>query len=670
VFSPTYRTFHSQPLLRKGQDDAIDGDVISKASETAAPTPESIVQEVVAPVEEKIVGQSSKHDFQAETRKLLDIVAHSLYTDKEVFIRELISNSSDALEKLRHEQQVWGPENVSDPDLPLEINIYTDEVNNKLIIQDYGIGMTEAELITNLGTIAKSGTSEFLQKVEEGTSSTLIGQFGVGFYSTFMVAHTVKVFSKYGAKDSTGYRWSSAGAGTYDIVEAENVPRGTKIVIELNDSSVEFCKKATVEGIIKKYSNFVQYPIKLNGERLNRLRALWTVPKENITEEEHKEFYQFISHAYDKPRYKIQFATDSPLDIKALFYIPEEHSEKFGLSKSETSVSLYSRKVLIQNKASGILPEWLRFIKGVVDSEDIPLNLSREHLQDSALIRRINNVLTKKVLKFLETEAKLSAESYNSFYNEFGNFLKEGIYSDFKWKDELAPLLRFDSSKLQSGELTSFDDYIGRMKEGQNEIYYLVIPSRQLGEASPYYESFKKSDTEVLFMYTSIDDLVFTNLGEYQGKKLVSIETLKADSSSTSNTDSTNRLSDQECDQLSSWFRDVLKDQVSTVKPTNRLVDSPVMILDHESGTFRRMMRLMDPNKAQTLSKQQLHFNPSHPVIMQLNSIRKSKPDLSHLIAQQLFDNALIAAGLMDDSRIILPRVNKLIEQALRAQKE
>lgn len=636
---------------------------------TSAPTPESVVQDVVAPAEEKIVGQSAKHDFQAETRKLLDIVAHSLYTDKEVFIRELISNASDALEKLRHEQQSWGSENVEDVELPLEINIYSDEVNNKLVIQDYGIGMTEADLITNLGTIAKSGTSEFLQKIEEGSSATLIGQFGVGFYSTFMVANQVKVYSKYAQKGSTGYRWSSTGTGTYDVVQAEGVPRGTKIVIELNDSSVEFSKKATVEGIIKKYSNFVQYPIKLNGERLNRLRALWTIPKENISEEEHKEFYQFISHSYDKPRYKIHFATDSPLDIKALFYIPEEHSEKFGMSKSETSVGLYSRKILIQNKAAGILPEWLRFIKGVVDSEDIPLNLSREHLQDSALIRRINNVLTKKVIKFLETEAKVSPDSYNSFYNQFGNFLKEGIYSDFKWKDELAPLLRFESSKVQSGELTSFDEYISRMKEGQNEIYYLVIPSRQLAEVSPYYESFKKSDTEVLFMYTSIDDLVFTNLGEYQGKKLVSIETLKADSTSTTY-DTPNRLSDQECDQLSAWFRDILKDQVSTVKPTNRLVDSPVMILDHESGTFRRMMRLMDPNKSQTLSKQQLHFNPGHPVIMQLNSIRKSKPELSQLIAQQLFDNALIAAGLMDDSRSIIPRVNRLIEQALRGAKE
>jgi len=645
----------------------------SGAEETAEGTKDVLIEET-----ETVTGQAETLPFQSETSKLLRIVAHSLYTDKEVFVRELISNASDASEKLRH-LDITGKE-FDDKYLPLEIHISTDDKNKTITIQDFGIGMTKEELVKNLGTIAHSGTQEYLRKLDDKDASGIIGQFGVGFYSAFMVGNKVRVYSRSAFPGSKGYCWTSEGTGAYSIAEADGVSRGTKIIVQLLEGQEQFAKKQTIEGVIKKYSNFVGFPIKLNGVRVNTVRPLWTLPKQSISEEDHKQFYQFLAHSYDLPIYRLHFTSDAPFSIQSLFYVPEQHQEKYGMGRMEPGVSLFSRKVLVKPKMKSLLPDWLRFIKGVVDCEDVSLHLSREHFQDSDMIKRLGNVMTGRIIKLFQDEAAADPAKYNSkFWKEFSPFIKEGICTDAKWKDELGGLLRCETSSAGEGQLTSLDSYVKRMKDEQNSIYYLCVPSRNFAESSPYYEGFKQRGVEVLFLYTSLDEFVMQNLGEYAGKRLQSIEsapvptelTRPAEPTSTS-ADSTVEasLDPQEVEDLAKWIKSALLDRVSSVKETKRLVSSPAIIVDHESASFRRMMKFVDPSHAPKLPKQRLEINPAHPIIARLNILRRREPAFAKVVAEQVFDNALIAAGLMDDPRGMLSRLNSILEVAARPSQE
>jgi TNF receptor-associated protein 1 len=371
-----------------------------------------------------------KREFQAEVKQLLDIVTHSLYTDKEIFIRELVSNASDALEKLRYLQLT--KEDVFDEGLDLEINITTDDAGT-VTIQDFGLGMTREELIENLGTIAHSGSRAFLQSLKEGADAgaNLIGQFGVGFYSAFMVAKEVKVFTHSWQAEGEHLLWTSDGSGSYEIEPVEGQRRGCKIVVYLKDDCKEFAKADKVKETLTRYSSFVPFPINLNGERVNTVQAIWLRNKSEISEEEYKEFYKFQANAFDEPITRLHFSADAPLAINALLFVPSENMEGMGMFRTEIGVSLYCRKVLIDDKPEGLLPEWLRFLRGVVDSEDLPLNISRETMQDSALVRKLNTVLTRRFLKHLEEDAAKRPDQYKAFYAKFGIFLKEGITADF-----------------------------------------------------------------------------------------------------------------------------------------------------------------------------------------------------------------------------------------------
>lgn len=623
---------------------------------------------------EKVSGPSSSMEFQAETRKLLDIVARSLYSDKEVFVRELISNSSDALEKTRFKRQ--GGESTATGEGELRIMISADEVKKTLTIQDSGIGMTREELISDLGRIGHSGTGEYLKAMETASTSNLIGQFGVGFYATFIVASRIRVYSRSLKKpDEPGHVWESDGAGAYTVAEAEGVAFGTKIVIDLLPTCEEFSKKATIESIIRKYSNFVGFPIFLNGNKVNTVKALWLSSPGEVSPADHKEFYQFISHAHDSPIYHLHYNADSPINIRSIFYIPETHMEKYGLGVLEPGVSLYTRKVLIQAKCKGLLPDWLRFIKGVVDSEDIPLNLSRELLQDSGLIKRLSNVLTRRVLKFLEEQANQDEVKYMKFYNEYSQFLKQGICTDLKWKEDLARLLRMESSKETEGVNTTLEKYIANMHPSQTEIYYLCIPSRSYAEASPYYETFQKRGVDVLFLYHQIDDFVMSNLAEYKGKKLVSIESANAseniksinpETDAEASTENLGDLKGEKFTGFASWMKEVLATRVTTVIETNRLSSSPAVVIDHESASFRRMMKMVDPTRAPTQPKVQLQINATHPVILRLNQVRDTDSQLARDVAEQIMDNAMIQAGLLDDNRSMVPRLTKILDRALQ----
>ena len=475
----------------------------------------------------------------------------------------------------------------------------------------------------------------------------------------------------------------------YDL-EHLHTRTGTRIVLHLKDDCHEFATKAKLSAIIKKYSNFINFPILLDDVKLNTVQALWSKSKNEVTEEEHEHFYKFIANAFDKPKYTFHFNADAPISLNALCYIGNQHMEKFGGSRMEPNVSLYSRKVLIESKSKHIFPDWLRFVSGIVDSEDLPLSISRENMQDSGLIRKIQSVLTKRIIRFLADQAKKDSKVYDEFFTEFGTFLKEGVCGDFEHKNDIAKLLRFESSRLPNGELTSLDDYISRCTPDQKKVYYLTAPDRSLAEASAYYEVFKDSDTEVLFMYSPIDDFVMTNLAEYNGRALVTAETASvddldqnamtqddSDEDSSSEDSSSTSLDTSESKDLSDWIKSALgEDKVAEVRTTNRLRSSPAIVVDHESGSLRRMMKLVEHQSPTSssesplnfLPKQTLEINPSHPVIVNLNHSRTSDPARATLVAEQIFDNALITAGLMDDSRLMLPRLNKLMEMALESK--
>lgn len=605
-----------------------------------------------------------KLEFQAEIKQLLDIVIHSLYTEKEIFVRELVSNASDALEKLRHLQLT--EKEIFDDHLPLEINITTDDKAKTVTIQDFGLGMTRDELIKNLGTIAHSGSKQFLKALGESgaKNSNLIGQFGVGFYSAFMVAKSVKVYSHSWKKDEPGHVWSSDGSGSYEIEQVDGERRGAKIVIELKDDCAEFSQDWRIKEILTRYSAFVGFPITLNGKKLETVQALWLRSKSEIKDEEYTEFYKFQAHAHDAPRYRLHFNADAPLTINALVFVPQENTEKLGFSRLDPAVALYCRKVLIDAKPKDLLPEWLRFLKGVIDSEDLPLNISRETMQDKALLDKLGKVITKRFLKLLEEESAQRADAYNEFYAQFGIFLKEGAALDFTHKDQLVKLLRWESSLTEKGKTTSLADYVSRMKDGQKEIYYLVAPNREAIESGPYLEGFKARNLEVLFCYEAVDEYVFNNVREFDGKKFLS-----ADHSDVKLDDVPQQgeaLSEADVRDLTKWLKDSLGAQVADVKSSDRLVGSPALATNADkfaSPMMRRMMKAMKkPGEADEPVKVNLEINPRHAVIKKLHAMRTVDADKAELVAEQLLDNALIAAGLLEDPSRMVARLNKLLE--------
>ncbi|XP_053897583.1 heat shock protein 75 kDa, mitochondrial [Malaclemys terrapin pileata] len=645
-----------------------------KYSTQAAENKEEEPLHIIISNTENVKGEASKHEFQAETKKLLDIVARSLYSEKEVFIRELISNGSDALEKLRHKLMSEGkvlPE--------MEIHLQTDSEKGTITIQDTGIGMTQEELVSNLGTIARSGSKAFLDALQSQAeaSSKIIGQFGVGFYSAFMVADKVEVYSQSAESGSPGYHWSSDGSGMFEIAEASGVRPGTKIIIHLKEECKEFANEDRVKEVVTKYSNFISFPLFLNGRRLNTLQALWMMDSKEIGEWQHEEFYRFIAQAYDKPRYTLHYKTDAPLNIRSIFYVPEMKPSMFDVSRElGSSVALYSRKILIQTKATDILPKWLRFLRGVVDSEDIPLNLSRELLQESTLIRKLRDVLQKRLIKFFIDQSKKDPEKYAKFFEDYGLFMREGIVTiaEQDVKEDIAKLLRYESSALPAGQLTSLTEYASRMQAGSRNIYYLCAPNRHLAEHSPYFEAMKKKDMEVLFCYEQFDELTLLHLREFDKKKLISVETdivvdhYKEEKFEESRP-AAERLTEKEAEELMAWMRNALGSRITNVKVTPRLDTHPAMITVLEMGAARHFLRMQqlaktNEERAQILQPT-LEINTGHALIKKLNQLRVSQPDLAQLLLDQIYENAMIAAGLNDDPRPMVSRLNELLTKAL-----
>ncbi|OQX16725.1 MAG: molecular chaperone HtpG [Desulfobulbaceae bacterium A2] len=614
--------------------------------------------------------QTSTHEFQAETRKVLDIVINSLYTEREIFLRELISNAADALEKFRHLRLTAEPD--FDNHVPLEITIECDDKAHRLTVVDTGIGMSREELEKNLGTIAHSGSSRFLEELADAARQDLqlIGRFGVGFYAVFMAGGRVRVQSR-PWDGGEGHEWESDGGGSYTIRPCPGLHRGTRVLIDLKEDAHDFAVKFTVERIVRQYSAFVPFPIKVEGNTINTVQALWTRNKSEISDDEYRDFYKFIGNAVDDPRYRLHFSADAPLAIHALLYVPQENFEQMGFGRSRPGVNLYCRKVLIEQHSEHILPEWLRFLKGIVDSEDLPLNISRQALQDSSLMAKLRRVLTKRVLRFLQEQADADASAYGGFWGVFGPFLKEGVVTDFEYREELGKLLRFQSSGAEEGELVSLADYRGRMNEGQEEIYYINGPSRSAIEQGPYVELFRQRGVEILYTLEPIDDFVLSHLGEFDGKKLVSAD--RADlklpaGAAPAAVDDAETISGAAADALLGWAKDCLGERVHEVQPSSRLVASPAMIVSADgmmTGSMERVLKAarQDGGEVPGGVRKNLELNLASPLVRSIDRLRGADPELARDMIEQVFDSALIQSGALVDSQRMVSRNYRILER-------
>jgi len=620
-------------------------------------------------------GNIREFEYKAEMKQLLNLIVHSLYTHPEIFLRELISNASDALSKARF-SQLTGQADQGDGELKISITV--DKESRSFVIEDNGIGMSEEELIANLGTVAKSGTLGFMealkqQQKEKEIDANLIGQFGVGFYSVFMVTDEVVVETCSEGNDA--YRWTSSGGGSYTLEKIDRKERGTRISFTLKEESAEFAEEYRLEGIIRKYSNFVDFPIYLDGKKANSVAALWQKPKSELKDEEVNEFYKFISVDYQDPLDYLHVSVEGVVSFKALLFIPREAPMDMLYQQGALEnhgPQLYVKKVLIQNECKDLLPEYLRFISGVVDTEDLSLNVSREVVQSSPVMMKIRQILTSKLLGWFETMAGEQPEKFRQFYKAFGPIIKIGLNTDFTNRDKLIDLLRFESTLTDEENYVTLKDYVGRMGEEQKEIYYLSGESRKELLSHPNLEYFRKKGIEVLLLTDPVDAFVIPSINEYDKKPLKSIEKADIDFS-RDETEEKESVSKEMVAPLLNVFRETLGDKVEDVQESHRLVSSPVTLVsgkDAMDSQVERMMKMMNKDGAAPVSKKILEINPSHPIIRNMASrcmVDDKDPILRSSIVQ-LYESALFLEGALESPVDFVSRMNELIEAATRTR--
>ena len=574
-------------------------------------------------------------EYQAEMKQLLHLIVHSLYSHREVFLREVISNASDALNQVRFRQLT--DKDIVSPDAPLRISINVDSKEQTFSIADTGVGMTKEDLVARIGTIASSGTVAFLERLkDEGKpfDANMIGQFGIGFYSIFMVTDQVVIETRHADSGSQGYRWESTGESKFTVEEFPREERGTKISFKLKDDAKEFSEEYRVNEIIKKYSNFADFPIHVNGEQVNTISALWQKNRNEVTDEELEEFYKFISNDFNPTLGHLHLSIEGQVNFKAMVFVPETAPFNFMRGEELKSLQLYANRIFIQDDCKELLPEYLRFVAGVVDTEDLPLNVSREVTQSSPVMRKIQNVLKGRILSLLEDWAKNDREKYDKFFTNFGLLFKTGLGADFESRDRLVDLLRFESTKTENGKFTSLKDYVAGMQEDQKEIYYVSGENRATVELNPNLEYFKKRGIEVLFFIDPADIFNIPLLSDYDEKPIKGIETADIDLKSDESSE-TGGLTEDESKSLISIFKETLGDQVEDVVESKRLVDSAATLVVGASGMDRQMERMMKlMNQDIPASKKILEINPSHALIKNLAHIHENKGDES--LAQKL----------------------------------
>lgn len=615
--------------------------------------------------------------FQTEVQQLLDLVIHSLYSNRDIFLRELISNASDAIDKVRFESH--SNELLLEGNSDWKIKIIPDKTAGTLTIRDNGIGMSIAEVEENIGTIARSGTKAFMQALKDKASTDspeLIGQFGVGFYASFMVADKVTLETRKAGEPAHGCRWESIGDGSYTIEEISKEVRGTEITLHLKEEFKEYLEEWKIRSIVKKYSDYIQYPAvmditrtetpkgvdgeeiegagtieKTEEQTLNSMKAIWARPKSEVTEEEHQEFYKHISHDFENPFSTIHFSAEGTSEFKALLYIPAKKPFDMFMADRKKGLQLYVKRVFITDHCEELIPDYLRFVKGVVDSSDLPLNVSREILQEDVQIKRIQKGLVGKVLSTLTDSKEKNFEEYVKFWKEFGPVLKEGLHFDYANKEKLQDLLLFESTSTEAGSFTSLKEYVERMPETQQEIFYITGDNRAVLETSPHLEVFRAKGYEVLFLTDPVDEWVVQSLQEYNEKKLKAVDRGDVDLDSEEEKkekEAQQEEAKKEFSDLLSFVKSRLENSIKDVRLSKRLTDSACCLVADEYGMNANMERILKAmNQPVPDSKRVLELNPGHPIMKVMADLFKENQQDSRLgdYAELLYDQALLTEG-------------------------
>lgn len=607
--------------------------------------------------------------FKAETRQLLSILIHSLYTEREIFLRELISNASDALTRMNFEMLT--NREVLDPEVELCIRIHADRESQTLTISDSGIGMRTEEMAENLGTIAHSGARAFVDAIQSDQSKAaeLIGQFGVGFYSAFMAAESIRVVSRSYAPDAEAAEWESDGSDTYTIRPAEKTRRGTDVIIKLKADATEFIEERRIREIIKKHSDYLAFPIYLgDGEQqINQQTALWRQPPRQVEAGEYENFYKQLTLEMDPSLTHVHLAVDAPVQMYALLYVPASAERGMFALRREDGLKLYSRKVLIQDYCKDLLPEHLSFVQGVVDSEDLPLNVSRESVQANRVMANLKKLVSAKVIDTLNQLARDDPEKYTRFWEEFGRYIKQGIATEPADLDPLYRLLRFRTSQ-HPDEWSSLEDITSRMKPGQTEIYYILGDDQRSVIHSPHLDLLRKQDLEALLLTDPLDSFVFVRFTEYEGHKFTNVASasfkLPPDGGKESE-EPERSAQPAEMERLVELFKQELHERVSEVRLTHHLTESPARLVDAQgemNPELQRVYRLL--NKAYDPPKKILELNSSHPILLKLMD-KADDQNLVSLVVNQVYENALLIEGLHPDPAGMIERIQKLMQAAM-----
>lgn len=607
---------------------------------------------------------AERHEFQAETRSLLRLMIHSMYSNKEIFLRELISNASDACDKLRF-IATQNPELIGDAELAVEL--VADKFTNTLTIRDNGIGMSREDVVDNLGTIARSGTKKFMESLsgDQARDTQLIGQFGVGFYSAFIVADKVTVNTRrYDAAEAVV--WESTGEGDYTIGVGDKAARGTEVVLHLRDDEKEFLEEPRLSEIVRKYSDHIGLPIKLirkegEPETINQARALWTRPKSEISDEDYTGFYEHLSHDYEAPLAWTHQKVEGNLEYTSLLYIPKRAPFDMWDREQQRGVKLYVKRVFIMDRAAELLPPYLRFVRGLVDTADLPLNVSREILQGNRTVDKIRAALVKRVLDLLDDLAANKPDDFKTFWSQFGKVLKEGIVEDHANRDRIAKLLRFASTTAPDTASVSLDEYLGRMPEAQEKILYLTGESLSALRNSPHLEGFRKAGFEVLLLSDRIDEWVVGHLTEYQGKKLESAA--RGDAAAAGKIETFDKAKHElEFKDVLDRLPKALNERVASARVSARLTESPSCLVAPEHGLSRQLIEILKQSgEGAPDIKPILELNPEHPLVGRLKDAGSDEAAFVDL-AEILYGQAVLAeGGQLEDPAGFVKRLNKLI---------
>ncbi|MBN1937389.1 MAG: molecular chaperone HtpG [Anaerolineae bacterium] len=615
--------------------------------------------------------QTTSFEFRTEIQQLLDILIHSLYKEREIFLRELVSNAADALGRLQFEMLT--NREVLEPDAALEIHIDFDEEAKTITVADSGIGMTRDELVENLGTIAYSGAKAFLKALEEDQRASVdqIGQFGVGFYSAFMVASEITVISRSYRPDAEVYAWKSDGTNRFTIEPSEREHRGTSVILKLKeDAAEEFLKAYRLENIVKRYSDFVPFPIYVGEMVANQKTALWRQPPGEVTDEQYEEFYRHLTYDFQPPTLHAHLSVDTPIQIFSILYVPSRRDYSLLTARTDHGLRLYSRKILIQEHNKDLLPNYLRFVEGVVDSDDLPLNVSREVVQTNRVLNTVKRNLVRKITGALEEMAKDKPDDYRTFWAEFGPFIKEGISTEPGDRERLVDLLRFHSSRAEGDVLISLREYVGRMVEGQEDIYYAFGEDLASIRVSPHLDAFKARDIQVLFLTEPIDSFTIMGLPDYEGKKLRNVDdaSLELPGQEAEKEELPHdKVQDEAFSTLLERFRNVLGDKVTEVREAKLLVDSPCRLVNPANvpgSEMHRVYRLL--NEEYQVPKKIMEVNPRHSLVAGISNLVQTAPQdpLIDQCIEQLYENALLVEGIHPNPAGMIGRIQALMEAA------